>query len=57
MNRSVQPLGSLAKTGLKTLTVRASPPIRPRFLEMDMILDPRVAALSVAYSRGWQRIC
>jgi hypothetical protein len=25
----------------KTLTVRASRPIRPRFLEMDEILDPR----------------
>jgi len=26
---------------LKTLTVGGSPPIRPRFLEMDAILDPR----------------
>jgi hypothetical protein len=32
-----------AKTLAKTLTERPSRPIRPRFLEMDMILDPRAA--------------
>jgi hypothetical protein len=32
-----------AKPHAKTLTVWVSRPIRPRFLEMDMILNPRAA--------------
>ena len=39
----------------KTLTPRRSPPIRPRFPEMDVILDPRAAPLREK-SRGWKRI-
>jgi len=37
----------------KTLTPKASRPIRPRFLEMDMILDPR-AALDVLPGAGME---
>ena len=41
------------KSAAKTLTDRASRPIRPRFLEMDMILDPR-AALDVLPGAGME---
>jgi hypothetical protein len=41
------------KTGAKTLTDSGSRPIRPRFLEMDMILDPR-AALYVLPGAGME---
>src|SRR6478609_963732 len=44
-----------AKSRPKTLTIRVYPPIRPRFLEMDMILDPR-AAVDGPCERGWKRI-
>src|SRR4029450_9537925 len=45
--------------GRETLTVRASRPIRPRFLEMDEILDPRDggACALLSTGRGWKRIC
>ena len=44
------------RPGPKTLTVRPSPPIRPQFLEMDAILDPRAAARRACLWRGWKRI-
>jgi hypothetical protein len=37
------------KGSRKTLTLRAPPPIRPRFLEMDVILDPRGPRASEAF--------
>jgi large subunit ribosomal protein L28 len=40
----------------KTLTVGATAPIRPRFLEMDEILDPRAGARRAWQMRGWKRI-
>ena len=38
--------------GRKTLTLRAYPPIRPRFLEMDEILDPRGPRVRCALTGG-----
>ena len=38
------------KSAAKTLTDRTVSPIRPRFLEMDMILDPRAAPWCAAGS-------
>jgi hypothetical protein len=51
--------GCKRKTKPKTLTARPSPPIRPRFLEMDAILDPREAReMRLAYGgdgRGFSK--
>jgi len=46
------------KTSPKTLTARRSPPIRPRFLEMDAILDPREARdMRLAYGGDDRGFC
>ena len=40
----------------QTLTIWGFPPIRPRFLEMDEILNPRAADQWRVALRGWKRI-
>ena len=50
--------GCKRKTKPKTLTARPSPPIRPRFLEMDAILDPREARdMRLAYGGDGRGFC
>ena len=45
-------------SGRKTLTPRRSAPIRPRFLEMDAILDPREAReMRLAYGGDGRGFC